>query len=55
MSPKITDIAHIEEIMTLRFRPALRAGSAHLMTPAELDGFCRNFRADDVSSWPFCR
>lgn len=37
MHPTLTDIADIEDIMKLRFRPALRAGSAHLMTPAELD------------------
>ena len=37
MQPKLTDIANIEDIMNLRFRPALRAGSAHLMTPAELN------------------
>ena len=37
MRPKITDLANIEDIMNLRLRPALRAGSAHLMTPAELD------------------
>lgn len=34
---KITDIASVASIMELRYRPARSAGSAHLMTPAELD------------------
>src|SRR6056297_122028 len=37
MPPKITDIANISDIKQLRFRPSRRAGSAHLMTPVELE------------------
>lgn len=36
MRPKITDIADLNDISELRFKPAERAGSAHLMTPGEL-------------------
>ncbi|WP_417245164.1 hypothetical protein [Celeribacter sp.] len=36
MRPKITDIADIKDVSELRFKPADRAGSAHLMTPGEL-------------------
>lgn len=34
---KMTDIASVASIIELRYRPARSAGSAHLMTPAELD------------------
>lgn len=34
---RISDIASVASIMELRYRPAYRAGFAHLMTPAELD------------------
>lgn len=36
MRPKITEIADLNDILELRFKPADRAGSAHLMTPSEL-------------------
>lgn len=36
MRPKITDIADLKDVLELRFKPADRAGSAHLMSPGEL-------------------
>jgi len=35
--PKITDIAPVSTIMNLRFRPAQRGGSRHIMTADELE------------------
>lgn len=37
MTPKITDLADISDIMELRFQPTMNAGSKHLMTSVELD------------------
>ena len=36
LKPQLSDLGDIRDLMPLRFRPACRAGSAHLMTPMEL-------------------